>query len=261
MNRMVALFAFLVIAAMIGTGANAETHGALVRCEYARFGGMENEHYSILLERGEQADLIALDDVDWETGAPVHAVYEASGGALSDLEAFIEAYAPETWESLPDREEYELDAPGQRVTVTYEDGTEYCVTDGREWPEGKGAFLWKVSRFLESYTVENAQCFELSFSSFMGGGPTYTPVISEPEKLAWTSYTRYESSADPLPPGSAYEEVFVFRGRVPGRVELSFDLSGPLMPTPLDGQELQEPVYVLNVDNDYKVTLVETLTR
>ena len=106
---------------------------------------------------------------------------------------------------------------------------------------------------MTSYLAEGAETFELSFSSFEGGGPSYTPVLSAPEKVWISGERRYDAPADPLPPGSAYTETLVFHGRIPGRTELTIKVSGPL--TPVGG--LPEKVYVLEVDGDFNVKLVE----
>ena len=46
-----------------------------------------------------------------------------------------------------------------------------------------------------------------------------------------------------------------FHGRIPGRTELRIDASGPLVPVPvLSGPAM---VYVLEVDNNYNVRLIE----
>ena len=63
----------------------------------------------------------------------------------------------------------------------------------------------------------------------------------------------YDEPGDLIAPGSGYTESMTFHGRIPGRTELRIEESGPLMPA------VNEPgiVYVLEVDYDYNVRLVE----
>ena len=51
---------------------------------------------------------------------------------LDDLAELMASYNPAGWSSLPEREEYALDAPERRIELVYADGTEYTLCDDRE---------------------------------------------------------------------------------------------------------------------------------
>ena len=228
--------------------AAEEPAANLISCEYSVFGGMENERITYTAKQGgtrwEATLTVAEDGIVRE--------YPLPWGTLDDLADYMANYDPASWPSLPEREEFALDAPIRRITLTFDDGTMYSVDNEKETG---GPILGETESFLRSYLAVDAETFELSFSSFDGGGPEYQPNLTAPEKV-WVSVTREsEASGDPTPPGSGYTETMTFHGRIPGHTELRIEASGPLMPVPV----LNEPaiVYVLEVDNDYNVRLIE----
>ncbi|MBQ3270299.1 MAG: hypothetical protein IJH09_10295 [Clostridia bacterium] len=245
-KRAALVIAALLAALLPGVAAAEGTGAGLVSCELAIFGGMENEDKVYSVRRGRTGPDAVLT-VSERGVAEEHALPMGTLDALAD---FMATYAPESWATLPYREEFALDAPVRSLALTYDDGTEYTLYNDRD---AGGPIFAEAERFLTSYLAEGAETFELSFSSFEGGGPSYTPVLSAPEKV-WISGERwYDAPADPLPPGSAYTETLVFHGRIPGRTELTIEVSGPL--TPVGG--LPGKVYVLEVDGDFNVKLVE----
>ena len=248
--RYFAAVAALLCAMFLFTFALADTPIAeLISCEYSIFGGMENEDTTYIAKR---------DDTRWDATLTVaeHGIvkeYPLPWGTLDDLTDYMADHDPASWSSLPEREEFALDAPTRRIVLTFDDGTMYSVDNEKETG---GPILGETEHFLRSYYLaSDAETFELTFSSFGGGGPEYQAILTSPEKV-WITVTREsEASEDPAPPGSSYTETMTFHGRIPGRTELRIEASGPLMPVPV----LSEPtfVYVLEVDNDYNVRLVE----
>ena len=223
-----------------------EEHGDLISCEYAVYGGMENQSTFMTLTAGPDRRESTL--TVQENGST--SAIAVSRSDLEDLDAYVAALQPDTWDGFPEREEFALDAPTRRVTVIYADGSEFTLSNSKE---DSGEILQGISCFLESYTVRDRETFSLTFSSFSGGGPSFHPVISAPEKLAWSSRIQYPEPHEPPAPGSAYEETMEFRGRIPGTVELYIEMSGPL--TPLEA--VPSTVYILEIDSDYNVRLLE----
>ena len=220
----------------------------LIACEYSIFGGMENESITYTAKQG---------NTRWEATLTVAEngivkEYLFPYGALDDLADYIAKYDPASWASLPEREEFALDAPIRQITLTFDDGTMYTLDNDKETD---GPILGETESFLRSYLAVDAETFELSFSSFDGGGPEYQPILTAPEKV-WVSVTREsEASEDPAPPGSGYTETMTFHGRIPGRTELKIEASGPLMPVPVLNESTI--IYVLEVDNNYNIKLIE----
>ncbi len=247
-KRVVIVLAAL-LAAFLFTAA-AEGGARLVCCEYAIFGGMENEDVTYVVRR----DAAQGSTVLTVSERGVAGEYALPRGALDDLADFMALYAPEGWASLPYREAFALDAPVRSIALTFDDGAEYTLYSDRD---AGGPIFADTECFLTSYLAADAETFELTFSSFEGGGPAFRPVLSAPEKV-WVSAEReYDEAQDPLPPGSGYTETLVFHGRVPGRTELTIEASGPLTPV----GDVPEKVYVLEVDGDFNVRLAEELLR
>ena len=248
MKRFIPAAAALCALLLSAVAMAEEPAAKLISCEYSIFGGMENEDITYTAEQG---------DTQWEatlTVAERDAVneYPLPWGTLDDLADYMADHDPACWASLPEREEFALDAPTRRIILTFDDGTVYSVDNERET---SGPILGETESFLKSYLAAEAETFELTFSSFEGGGPEYRPIMTAPEKV-WVSLTREsEAAEDPVPPGSGYTETMTFHGRIPGRTELRMEASGPLMPVPA----FDEPatVYVLEVDSDYNVRLIE----
>ena len=220
----------------------------LVSCEYRVFGGMEDADTSLKVTRAGDAGQEVRLTVR-ENGKTEERLLPQN--TLEELADFLVGYHPEKWDSLPDAEYFALDAPGRRIELVCGDGTEYSVSNSQET---EGALFWKVNSFLRSYLAEDAETFSLSFDSFYGGGPEYRPVLSSPEVVRIAEYTVSEDSGDPVPPGSGYTVQMVFYGRVPGQTELRIE-GGPIPVSP-DGEEILPAVYVLNVDNDFNVTVI-----
>ncbi len=222
------------------------TTADLISCEYSIFGGMENDDTSYAVSQSNTGREITLSV---ERGGK-RKVYGLPRDTLDDLADFLAGYHPERWKSLPEAEFFALDAPGRRIALTYSDGKAYTVDAQKEIG---GPLFRELGHFLESYLAKDARTFELSFSSFAGGGPEYRAVLTAPEKIRVENTAQYDESFDLMPPGSEYRVTMVFHGRIPGQTELAVEACGPLVPT----EKLPQIVYVLEVDDDYNVTLVE----
>lgn len=239
LGALAALLGALLLPAL----AAAEGDARLVACEYAVFGGMENEDIAYAVCQPDARGDVVMTVTEHGRAAE-HALPR---DALSDLARLMAAYDPAGWASLPDREEYALDAPGKSIELTYDDGATYALDAGRAVD---GPIFWETERFLESYLAADAQTFQMSFSTFEGGGPEYRLVFSAPEKV-WVSGSRaYDEPSDIPPPGAGVTETLTVHGRIPGRTEMTVEVSGL---TPLN--DAPQSVYVLEVDDDYNVTL------
>ncbi len=223
------------------------TEAALVSCEYSVYGGMENENITCTMQAGDSGRETRL--VFLENGKKKERILPRR--ALEDLAEFLAGYHPEKWKSLPGREFFALDAPDKRIELKYEDGMEYAVGSGRETG---GTLFRETECFMQSYFAEDAQTFELTFESFYGGGPEFSAVLSAPEIVRVEEYTDNGEASEPVPPGSSCTVHMVFHGRIPGQTELRIEEYGPLTPV----EDVPQTVYVLNVDDDYNVTLLET---
>ena len=223
-------------------------HGKIVSVEFAEFGGMENERVSLTLASGKKLyeNILTVED-----GEKTEA-YTVSWQAMNDLTEYIEKLQPETWADMPESEIFALDAPVKGIWVQYEDGEILSLTNSKE---GAGKIIRNVRCFLESYLKEDKETVTMTFSSFVGGGPEYSPVLSDPEMVEWNSWRRYENDHDPMETGAGYDVILEFTGRIPGTTEMYIEMSGPLMPVPVE--EYGPDIYILTVDEDYNVTLTE----
>ena len=216
---------WLALAALLLLTAAAAGEASLIACEYSVTGGMGNESTLLTLRRekdgGNRLQIASKWMGRWNL--PVDA------GALNDLAGAMAKLHPENWASLPPSEFIALDAPAERLTITFDDGTEYVLYDDRE---GAGEAMWMAEKFLWSYTAEDAETFSLEPPAAGTG-----PVLSAPEVL------RVEAG----PAGT-----LTFHGRVPGVCEVSF---------PADGEDPAGTTWVLEVDNDYNVRLAEEISR
>ena len=243
----------LALGCLGAAGAEAPVR-KLIECEYAIFGGMENASFSMTLKRGQDADVLTIVERDrgfWTflTGARR---YQASPWALSDLDALLARYAPETWRDLPDSELIALDAPTEEIRLTYDDGAYFSITDAKELPDGNNALFSEVYQFLESYSARDAQTVTLSFSSFSGGGPEYALTLDAPEKVDWY---RQERMDGPEAPGAGFEVVYAFRGRIPGIVHATVTTTMPLA-SAAGGSASHDTVYTLSIDKHFNVSIL-----
>ena len=227
--------------------AEPMTTADLISCEYSIYGGMENEDVTYTIAKGDSWwDVILRIEKEDSTEK-----YTLPWNALDDLADFAAGYHPERWASLPDSEEYALDAPSEQVVLSYADGKQYSVGEDKAL---SGGFFWKLERFLLSYLVEGAETFETSYDSFDGGGPEFRPVLTVPETVWIEETSRYDEPHDEMANGSGFRVTMVFHGRVPGQTELSFEGYGPLTPI----EDTPKTVWVLEVDQNYNVKVVET---
>ena len=255
-GRKIALAALL--AAMVCAAALAGADSGLTRFEYAEFGGMENASLNLTLAADASGGGAALTVARRIGDRTTTETFPVPRRALDELDAFLCANCPPgEWASLPESEIIALDAPIRRLEATYDGGETYAVDDDRELPETSEPLFWAAQWFLESYAARDARTFEVRFSSFGGSGMTCQPVLSAPEKLDWSSRVDDFGAGEPTPPGSPCDEVFTFRGRVPGAVDVWFEVSSPLDPAPVGGEPVAPMVYHLTVDTDYNVTCEE----
>lgn len=100
----------------------------LVSCVYSIFGGMENEDftYTIRLDDSPEMALLTLAKHD------AFEAYTLPRRTLEDLAELMAAYNPAGWSSLPELEEFALDAPVRSIELVYEDGSEYTLSNDRE---------------------------------------------------------------------------------------------------------------------------------
>ncbi len=241
--RRLRALAALVCALLLPGFAAAEGDARLVACEYAVYGGMENEDTTYALCQPDAWGDVTLTVTEHGRETKRALPWDA----LTDLADFMATYDPAGWAALPEREYHALDAPGRRIELTYDDGATYALYSDRDVD---GPIFHDTECFLNSYLVEDAQTWEMSFSSFDGGGPEYRLVFSAPEKV-WVSGRRvYDEPYDEMATGSGFTEIITVHGRIPGRTEMTIEVSG-LTPLTDDPQ----PVYVLEVDDDYNVTM------
>ena len=223
----------------------------VIRIEYSIFGGMENESYLWSLARdGESAFLTLEENRDGESLVTSYPVPES---ALSELEAYLDDYQPEGWGNLPEAGFIALDAPTHLITMDYDDGESYLVSDSSEID---GRMFRETRLFLESYLVRDCETFRLSFGSYEGG-PRYRALLSDPSRVWEDEIIEYDPPSEEGGEASSYSLIMVFHGRVPGRTELTILRQ--------EGEEEEEtPLdisYSLEVDENFDVTCVEEVWR
>ena len=100
----------------------------LVSCVYSIYGGMENEDctYTVRLDDSPEMALLTLAKRDG------FEAYSLPRKVLDDLAELMASYNPAGWSSLPEREEYALDAPERRIDLVYADRAEYTLCNDRE---------------------------------------------------------------------------------------------------------------------------------
>ena len=223
-----------------------ESHGRIILFDYGEYGGMINGHYSLTLEP------------DGDSSGAVLRLHGMEGRERQvrvgrqmpeDLGEYLERLKPETWEDFPEAEFFAYDAPVTSASVFYEDGECFTLSDTRQ---GTRDMLHDIRCFLESYLAENPETLEMTFRSFDGGGPSFRPVIRDPEMVAWDTRSEY-GERDPLATGSPYTVVMTFRGRIPGTTEMYIEVYGPMAEP---GGEQQPETYTLEIDEDYNIRLL-----
>ena len=231
--------------------ALAQDHGDLVQCVYSCGGGMENVSQYLLLEKGDEADVLTVHTNFY--GSDVTTSHQTSRQALRELNDYLTAaYAPDRWADLPYSQLIALDAPVRTVLLTYQDGFTYAVSDSKDLPEDWGNVWQDVEAFLKSYMAKDKSTFTLILPA-PDGGSAFAPELSRPEKVRWVSTTRQSVPAQAASGVASCDQVFVFSGRIPGRTELIIRESGSLIPA----AETPPTVYVLEVDEEWNVRLAE----
>ena len=243
------LFILLLAALLCVSGASAEA--ALVECVYSSSGGMENASTCLTLRREAQASDARLISEERTWDETMIADRAVSRQALEDLDEFVQRYAPETWAELPDSEFIALDAPTRLITLTYDNGTLYSLSNSKEL---SGALFWELRCFLESYLADDAEVFSLFLPSSGGSGSSWQAVLSDPAFVRVEKQIRSTDTGEPLLPGNDCKETFVFYGRIPGTVELHIEATGGLS---VPSESAVGTIYVLEVDHNYNVKLIE----
>ena len=138
----------LLCAVLLSTFAMAEQPApSLVSCAYSIYGGMENEDFTYTLCLDDSADVALLTLAERDR----FEAYSLPRKALDDVAELMAAYNPAGWSSLPDREEYALDAPVRRIELVYSDGSEYTLCNDRETD---GPIFADAERLLLGYVGE-----------------------------------------------------------------------------------------------------------
>ena len=123
------LVALLICAMLLLAVSVAEQPAPmLVSCVYSIYGGMENEDYTYTIRLDDSLEM-ALLTLAKRDGFEA---YSLPRKALDDLAELMAAYNPADWSSLPEREEYALDAPERLIELVYADGSEYTLCNDRE---------------------------------------------------------------------------------------------------------------------------------
>lgn len=128
MNHFIRIVVVLCALLLSAFAVSEKTAANLIACEYSVFGGMENESIIYTAKQGNtrwQATLTVAED-------GIVREYPLPWGTLDDLADYMANYDPASWQSLPEREEFALDAPIRRVTLTFDDGTMYSVDNEKE---------------------------------------------------------------------------------------------------------------------------------
>lgn len=87
----------------------------------------------------------------------------------------------------------------------------------------------------------------LSFSSFSGGGPSYSVSVADPDILSCSSETVFDESTYGMP-GAGYQEVYTFSGLRPGTTTVTVTAS-------FMDESLSQTVYTAVVDESLNVAL------
>ena len=149
--RRFTLAAVLLCALLLPAPAAAEGSPAgLVFCEYSVRGGMENEDltYTVRLDDSPDDAVLTVAENGRFEG------YALPRQALDDLAELMAAYDPAGWPSLPEREEFALDAPARRIALVYEDGSEYALLSDRD---AGGPIFADTERLLRRYIGDDPE--------------------------------------------------------------------------------------------------------
>ena len=121
------LVIMLMCAMLLFSAAMAE-QPILVSCAYSIYGGMDNEDFTCTIRLDDSSDFVLLTLAERDS----FEAYSLPRKALDDVAELMAAYNPAGWSSLPEREEYALDAPERRIELVYSDGSEYTLCNDRE---------------------------------------------------------------------------------------------------------------------------------
>ena len=121
------LAAMLMCAMLLFAAAMAE-QPILVSCAYSIYGGMENEDFTCTIRLDDSSDFVLLTLAERDS----FEAYSLPRKALDDVAELMAAYNPVGWSSLPEREEYALDAPERCIELVFSDGSEYTLCNDRE---------------------------------------------------------------------------------------------------------------------------------
>ena len=87
----------------------------------------------------------------------------------------------------------------------------------------------------------------LTFSSFDGGGPEYSVVLSS-DIVSYKSSVKYSKAKHKELNGAGYTVTYTFTGLTPGETEMTVEERSPLCGD-------RDHRYSVKVDNDMKVTI------
>ena len=118
----------ILMCAMLLISAAMAEQPMLVSCTYSIYGGMENEDYTYTIRLDDSSEVAILTLAERDR----FDAYSLSRKVLDDLEELMAVYNPAGWSSLPEREEYALDAPVRCIELVYEDGSEYTLSNDRK---------------------------------------------------------------------------------------------------------------------------------
>lgn len=142
----------------------------------------------------------------------------------------------------------------ETVTFTFR-GLQSGTTDltfryapGGEWgAEARDAWLIRLHVDERgNVNEEPAGVYETRYHSFDGGGPEYTVELSDDQTVHAYSYVEYANPDHNLMDGSAFDEVWVFSGRKPGKTEVIVTMN-------LYGERTTTDHFELTVDEDLTV--------
>ena len=108
-----------------------------------------------------------------------------------------------------------------------------------------GILDWTGEVVTEESRPEAPQPARLVLDSFDGGGPEYSVELADPELVTVDAARDYGSSAREEVDGAAYQMVFTFTGRKPGKTTMTLSARSPIAD---------------NYDAEYEVTVGEDLS-
>ncbi len=162
---------------------------------------------------------------------------------LQNLDVFFRKYDLDDFDSTsPDGELNDIES----VLIETEDESSFFL-DGRAVPETVFPLFGELRNYFSRYWSETIVPIELSFSSFDGGGPSYSAETEIKGIITWYSKKVYHSPDHAELCGAGFDVFYTFYPLRPGKATVLITGDSPLGPVPAER-------LFAEVEDDFRMT-------